>query len=137
MQECKGTALRNPVEDGPAPALPKVADVVDPAATTTVDFASIATAGALPLINEKYGVVWYVGQRGLSYYPLISRMSLSIHSFGWDSYAVRTTPCSEAPVNAVVPLEMCAPGPLPAKAHCGAGGRRRSRARCRKTGVGS
>lgn len=98
------------------PALTEVADVVGPSVLTIVDYASIATVGELPLVNEKHGVAWYVGQRGLSYYPLITGLPLSIHSFDWDSTAVKTTPCREAPVSAVV-LAACGTACIPIPEH--------------------
>lgn len=106
----------DPATEPREPVLSMVADVVDPAALTMVDYASIATIGQLPVVNKQHGVAWYIGQRGLSYFPLITREALTIHSFDWRSVAVKTPAFPTVQVNAVV-LAGCGTPCIPIPEH--------------------
>lgn len=94
------TALQ-PVHNPEAPVRTEVGDVVDRSALTIVDYRSITTVG-VPVISETHGVAWYVGQRGLSYFPLITGTPLSVHSFDWSSSAMETPNFPTVQVSAVV-----------------------------------
>jgi hypothetical protein len=98
------------------PALPEATDVIDRSVLRIVDYPSIVTAGELPVVKEMFGVAWYVGQRGLSYFPLITRTPLSVHSFDWSPVAVRTPEFPTVQVSAVV-LAGCGTPCIPIRQH--------------------